>query len=93
MKHRRLSATEVARNFSDVLNQVRYQSVTVDVTRGREVIAQISPAASAGGLPIAELGRLFASLPPLGEEEAEAFVADIDAGLSQLGRVDHPWGS
>jgi hypothetical protein len=92
MKHRRLSATEVARNFSDVLNQVRYQSVTVDVTRGREVIAQISPAAAAGGLPIAELGRLFAALPPLGEE-AEAFVADIDAGLAQLRRVDHPWGS
>lgn len=92
MKHRRLSATEVARNFSDVLSQVRYQSVTVDVTRGREVIARISPAA-AGGLPIAELDRLFAALPPLGEEEAEAFVADIAAGLAQLGPADHPWDS
>ena len=53
MSHQVISATTLARNFSEFLNRVRYQGVTLDVTRGSDVIACISPPSPAGGYPIA----------------------------------------
>ena len=40
----RVTATEAARRFSDLLNRVRYGRETFVVVRGGEEIAQISPA-------------------------------------------------
>jgi hypothetical protein len=34
-----ITATELARNLSDVLNQVRYQGMSFDIKRGAELIA------------------------------------------------------
>ena len=64
MSHQVISATTLARNFSEFLNRVRYQGVTLDVTRGSDVIACISPPSPAGGYPIAKLDSLFASPGP-----------------------------
>ena len=36
-----LTATEVVRNFSDILNRVRYQSAEFDIVRGKEVVARL----------------------------------------------------
>ena len=37
----KITATELARNLSDVLNRVRYKGESFEVTRGGETIAEI----------------------------------------------------
>lgn len=41
----RVTATEAARNFSDLLNRVRYGGETFVIVRGGEEIGQLAPAA------------------------------------------------
>jgi hypothetical protein len=43
MMKSRISATAAARNFSDILNRVRYRAETFVVERGGEPICEISP--------------------------------------------------
>ena len=42
----RLSVTQAARSFSDLLNRVFYQGVSVELERGNKIIARISPVGS-----------------------------------------------
>jgi antitoxin (DNA-binding transcriptional repressor) of toxin-antitoxin stability system len=73
----RISATNAARNFSDLINRVRYQGASFDIERGNEVIARISPAAPSATLSIADLDGQWAQLPRLDPEDAELFEASI----------------
>lgn len=73
----RISATNAARNFSDLINRVRYQGASFDIERGNEVIARISPAAPSATLSIADLDEQWAKLPRLDPEDAELFEASI----------------
>ena len=79
-----ITATEVVRNFSDILNQVRYQSAEFDIVRGKEVVARLMPPAPAGGVPLDQLGSLLQALPRLGSREADTMAKDIDRGLSRM---------
>lgn len=69
---RRLSATEVVRHFSDVVNRVRYRNEVVVVERGREPVCEIGPVETAPGFTGADLVDLLRSLPAPGEEYLEA---------------------
>jgi hypothetical protein len=93
MSHQVVSATNLARNFSEFLNRVRYQGITLDVTRGSDVIACISPPNPARGFPIAQLDRLFASLPPLTAHEAVQFANDVTAVVGNLQPEGDAWAS
>jgi antitoxin (DNA-binding transcriptional repressor) of toxin-antitoxin stability system len=73
----RISATNAARNFSDLINRVRYQGASFEIERGNEVIARIIPAAPASTLSIADLDKQWAQLPRLDLEDAELFEANI----------------
>ena len=84
MAAKTVTATEVVRNFSDILNQVRYQSAEFDIVRGKEVIARLMPPAPAGGVPLDQLGALLQALPRLGSREADALARDIDRGLARM---------
>ncbi len=93
MDPKSISATEAARNFSDVINQVRYQLVEFDVTRGKEVVARIVPPTKAPlGVPISELNELFRALPPLEDGDADPFLQDIESGLSAVVNTPPKWG-
>ena len=72
-----VSATEAARSFSEVLNQVQYRDTSFSIERGRKIVARLVPAALPAGLPLADLNRLFAELPPLGKAEASHWRAAI----------------
>jgi antitoxin (DNA-binding transcriptional repressor) of toxin-antitoxin stability system len=75
---RRLTATEAARRFSDLLDQVEHAGETFLVERHGRVIASVSPAAAATGRVLKdalrarpvddawpdELAALRAGLPP-----------------------------
>jgi antitoxin (DNA-binding transcriptional repressor) of toxin-antitoxin stability system len=80
----RITATDAARSFSDVLNQVRYQGAEFDIVRGNEVVARLVPAAPAGGVALDQLDELVRSLPRLGPREAERFALDIERGLARM---------
>jgi antitoxin (DNA-binding transcriptional repressor) of toxin-antitoxin stability system len=54
---RRLSATDAARRFSDLLDQVEYEGETFVVERRGRAVASISPAAAVSGRTVKELLR------------------------------------
>ncbi len=58
-----VSATEAARNFSELLNRVRYRGQTYVVERGGEAVCEIRPVYRAGGFTGSDLVRLLATLP------------------------------
>lgn len=91
MTVRTVTATELARGFSDFLNQVRYQRITLDVKRGNEIVARIQPAGPAVGYPIDRLDELLASLPTLGEDKD--FLADIHQVTERLTPTSSAWDS
>lgn len=88
-----VTATYFARNLSDLLNQVRYQRVTLEVTRGSDLVAYVSPAPGVSGYPIVQLDRLLASLPQFSTEEADHFVSDIQAGVASQAAEPPAWDS
>ena len=77
MRDKTISATEAARSFSQVLNQVQYRDMSFSIERGRKVVARLVPLALPAGLPLADLNRLFAGLPHLGPAEANKWKSEI----------------
>jgi len=80
----KITATDAARRFSEVLNQVRYQGAEFDIVRGKEVVARLVPAAPAGGVALDRLDELVRALPRLGPREAGHFARDIERGLARM---------
>lgn len=93
MQTRSITATFLARNFSDLLNQVRYQHVTLEVTRGNDLVAYVSPPPRVTGYPIAQLDSLISGLPSLSDDEAGQFLEDIHEGEAMQCVEPDPWGS
>lgn len=93
MPTRSITATHLARNFSDLLNQVRYQQVTLKVMRGNEPVAFVTPVPVATGYPIAQLDRLLSGLPRLSNEESQQFLDDIHCGVTELSLEHDSWVS
>jgi len=87
-----LTATTLARNFSDYLNRVRYQGASFDITRGSEIIARIGPPEPAIGYPIEHLSNLLDGLPPLAED-AENFLQDLHSAVDYLDKETDAWDS
>jgi prevent-host-death family protein len=66
-----VNATEVARNFSEVLDGVEHRNQTYVVTRGGKPIARITPVPSANGLEVKRVLRDHASDASWASELAE----------------------
>ncbi len=86
----RINVTQAARNFSDLLNRVYYQGVSVELERNNKVIARIVPVKPAGTLQAKDLNAFFASLPKLGDD-AEAFAEDVLRVRRELPPERSPW--
>lgn len=87
------SVTEVARNFAEYVNRVAYRGERFTLMRGGKPVAELIPVAR--GIRIEDLPALFASLPRLTPDEAEAFALDIESGRPLAGDDDFrdPWAS
>ncbi len=75
----RITATELARNLSDILNRVHYRGEEFIVERGGEAIADIGPAALPRGITAQELVSRLGDLALPGEgfaDELEAIQAE-----------------
>jgi antitoxin (DNA-binding transcriptional repressor) of toxin-antitoxin stability system len=85
----RVSATEVARNLSDLLNRVRYRRERFTVVRGGEDVAEIGPAARSGVVTLGELRRALAALP----SPDDAFCADLESIRAEQPPAEPTWRS
>ena len=84
---RRVSATEAARNFSELLNRVRYRGERFVIERGGVAIGELRAAA-----PVRFTGRdllaLLRSLPPV---DASFFDAVEEVARHQPRVPETPW--
>ena len=84
---RRISATEAARSFSDLLNRVRYRGESFVIERNGEAVGELRPAAPPK-FPGADLLRLMSSLPRVDEE----YLVEVeDVARTQPTVPDSPW--
>ena len=84
---RTVSATEAARNLSELMNRVKYRGESFKIERGGEVICELRPA----GIPAfsgADFVDLMHSLPPVDEEYLDLVV---ELGRSQPQMPDSAW--
>lgn len=90
---RTASVTEVARNFAEYVNRVSYRGERFVLMRGGKPVAELGPVMR--GVPIRDIPAIFAALPRLTPEEAEAFGRDIDAAREELRshELRDPWES
>jgi len=59
----RITATEAARHFSELLNRVRYRGESFTIERGGKPVCEIVPPQSAS-FTVADLARLLKTLSP-----------------------------
>ncbi len=92
LKHT-ISATELSRDLSRILNKVHYQGQDFEITRGKEIIARIIPAEPhQHRVTVSGLQELLASLPPLDQNDRQDFLKDIKAIRSKIDEEENPWG-
>jgi hypothetical protein len=78
VRKKTLSATEAARNFSELVNRVRYTRQSFVIERGGRAVCEIRPVYETPEFTGADLARLLASLP-------EAPAAYLDAVADGIG--------
>jgi antitoxin (DNA-binding transcriptional repressor) of toxin-antitoxin stability system len=86
---RRLSATELSKSLSDVLNRVHYQRETVIVERGGKPVCQLNPVPASPDFQLSDLVALLDSLPATDKGWADA-VADAAANQDEFGGFEWP---
>jgi hypothetical protein len=87
-----LTVTEFSRGLSNFLNQVQYQGQTLDIQRGKKLVARVLPAGKADGFPIDRLDDMLAKGPQLSASERIAMAEDLDAVRASLATRSDPWG-
>lgn len=88
-----LTVTEFSRGLSDFLSQVQYQGQSLDIQRGKRVVARVLPAVATSGFPIDRLDDLLAQGPQLKASERRAMADDVRVGRSRLLARSDPWAS
>ena len=88
-----LTVTEFSRGLSDFLSQVQYQGQSLEIQRGKRVVARVLPAVASTGFPLDRLDELLAKGPQLTAAERTAMVADVNSQRSRLIARDDAWGS
>ncbi|HEX9697440.1 MAG TPA: type II toxin-antitoxin system prevent-host-death family antitoxin [Actinomycetota bacterium] len=77
---KKISATDAARGFADLINRVRYQGEQYEVVRNGETVARILPTAPARAITASELTELLRNLPPLDP----GFADDLEAARGDV---------
>ena len=89
-KIRRVSVTEAARNFADIVNRAFYRGETTVLMRNGMAVAHIAPAAPIG-LPAHEVLRRWKMRRRLDPAEAEAFARDVEEARKSIPPLRDPW--
>ena len=86
----KISATEAARNLSDILNRLRYAGEHFEIVRNGEVIANLDPAAATAST-VGDLRELMRSLPPLDPEDAAEWQDQLRQIRTEAKMPPSPW--
>ena len=77
-KQQRISATDLARGLSDVLNRVRYGNESFVVERGGRPVCEVRPSGYGSTFTGADLVDLLASVPSPGTEYLELVERNLE---------------
>jgi antitoxin (DNA-binding transcriptional repressor) of toxin-antitoxin stability system len=84
----RVSATEAARSFSDLLNRIRYRGEEFVVERAGEPICRMTPAAPTKMLSLRELAALLREVP----KADPGYASDVRRAARRQTRLPRsPW--
>ncbi|MDD2920288.1 hypothetical protein [Rhodoferax sp.] len=86
-----LTVTEFSRGLSNFLNQVQYQGQTLDIQRGKKLVARVLPAGASNGFPIDLLDNLLAQGPQLSTSDRRSMAEDLGAVRANLTNRNDPW--
>ena len=81
-----ITATQLAKGLSDVLNRVRYRGERFVVQRNGETIATIEPVTNKPGITVSELIARVGDL----EMPGDGFADDLEAVQAAQGLVEVP---
>jgi antitoxin (DNA-binding transcriptional repressor) of toxin-antitoxin stability system len=85
----KISATDLARNLSTVIDQVRVARTRMTITKGNQDIAQIVPIVSSN-TTIADLSQLLKA-NRLSKKQKQSFQADINILASKASLPASSW--
>jgi antitoxin (DNA-binding transcriptional repressor) of toxin-antitoxin stability system len=89
-RERRLTVTEGARNFADIVNRAFYRNETTVLLRNGTPVAHIAPVAPAG-IPASEALARWRLMPRLGKGAATALKRDLVEARRGLRPLRSPW--
>ncbi|HKG01911.1 MAG TPA: hypothetical protein VKB03_01910 [Conexibacter sp.] len=84
----RLTATEVARSFSHVMNRVG-AGEEIEIVRNGSAIAELRPPRARSTITAEQWRELMADTPPLDDD----FARDVEAGRTAFGPPSSAWPS
>ena len=90
---KKLTATEAARNFSEVIARVQLRGESFLLTRHGKIVAQLGPAPVAKVVRLGDFLKVLGELPHLESGDAARFAEDLEDGRRHLGASGDPWGS
>ena len=86
----RITVAEAERDFANLVNRVYSEGIPVELERGDEVIAHLTPAVPRSRLKVGELNAFLEGLPKLGDD-ADAFLDDVRAIRREFPSEANPW--
>lgn len=88
-----VTVTEFARGLSDFLSQVQYRGLTLDIRRGKKLVARVTPPGAADGFPLDQLDDFLARGPQLSAPERQSMAKDLRALRAPRVAPEDSWAS
>ena len=86
----RLTVTDAKRDFSNLVNRVYAEGISVELEQGDKVVARLTPAGPCSPLKVRDLNTFLLGLPRLGDD-AEVFCEDLRDIRRQFPAEANPW--
>jgi antitoxin (DNA-binding transcriptional repressor) of toxin-antitoxin stability system len=86
----RIALADAERDFLRLVQRVYSEGVTVELDRGDQIVARISPAGPRSALKVQDLNAFLQNLPKLGDD-VDAFSDDLRAIRRGFPAEGDPW--
>lgn len=83
---RKITATELAKNLSEILSRAQYRGESFVIERNGETVATLNPPETPIGIPFRELAERVCELP----QPDETFADDVEAVHAAQGELEPP---
>ncbi len=89
----RISEADAVRDIGGILERVRTQGASIEIVRGEEVVARVTPGMgpAAGSCTIEQLIAVWKRLPRLEPDDSAAFEADLAAIRNEFPMQEREW--